>query len=237
MKTIVVCNAKGGVGKTTTAVTVAELLTGDGRMGATKPRVLLLDTDPQGSATLWVESGSFGFDVAWETDPQVLSELRRVAGYDYIVVDTQPALKSEGLRAVLSRAEYALLPTQAEAMDYPVLMDTLREVVWPMGKAYRVLLTLVDPRTIGEAKAMRNELQRREPPAQRVETFETIVRLYRAHRKARLEGQPITSYKGPRAWMALRDYRKVVDELLKDLEQAEQAGEPSTTAEYAEREG
>lgn len=213
MKTIVVSNAKGGVGKTTTAVTVAQVLSEDSR-------VLLVDTDPQGSATLWVESGDqrdFGFDVALETDPAVLSELRAVAGYDFILVDTQPALKSEGLRAVLERADYAMLPTQAEAMDYPVLMDTLREVVWPMGKPYRVLLTLVDPRTISEAKSMRNELQRREPPARPVETFETIVRWYRAHKRARLEAQPVTNYGGPRAWMAVRDYRQVVKELRVDL--------------------
>ena len=231
MKAIVVSNAKGGVGKTTTAVTVAQLLAETGRrQDASAPesveapgaeasvaRVLLLDTDPQGSATLWVEGGEpesqFGFDVAWETNPEVLSELRRVSGYDYVVVDTQPALRSEGLRAVLSRADYALLPSPPEAMDYPVLMDTLETVIWPMGKSYRVLLTLVDPRTLGEARAVRQELRTAE-----VATFESIIRHYRAHKKARLEQQPVTAYKGPRSWAATRDYRRAVDELIEDLE-------------------
>ncbi len=54
MKTVAVVNHKGGVGKTTTAVCLSGALVKRGK------RILLLDLDPQASASKWLEGDDTG---------------------------------------------------------------------------------------------------------------------------------------------------------------------------------
>ncbi|MBW4696960.1 MAG: ParA family protein [Aphanocapsa lilacina HA4352-LM1] len=205
---LVVLNGKGGVGKTTTAVNLAAAL-------AENRRVLLVDADPQGSASWWVERNptGLGFDVAQETAPQLLSNLRSLEDYAVVVVDTPPALASEALAAVVPVADYLVLPTPPAPMDLAVLVETVRRAVVPTGVAHRVLLTRVDPRSVGEALEAQNTLTEVGIPA-----FHTFIRAYKAHERAALEGLPITRWRGKNAREAEADYRRVVDELHRDWE-------------------
>lgn len=207
-KVLVVLNGKGGVGKTTTAVNLAAAL-------GQNQRVLLVDADPQGSATWWMKRSQKdpGFDLAQETEPKLLSQLRQAGGYELIVVDTPPALNSATWEAVLPLTDYLVLPTPPAPMDLAALIETVRLAVMPAKVAHRVLLTKVDPRSLAEALEAQNTLMELGIPA-----FHAFVRAYKAHERAALEGLPMTLWRGKNAREARLDYFRVVDEIMRDWE-------------------
>jgi chromosome partitioning protein len=205
-KVLAVLNGKGGVGKTTTAINLAAIL-------AEKNRVLLVDADPQGSATWWMERSEegMGFDLSQETDPLLLSGLRKVQGYKLIVVDTPPALGSEALSAVISSSDYLVLPTPPAPMDLAVLIETVKAAVIPVGVAYRVILTRVDPRSLGDALEAQAALKELGIPS-----CQTFVRSYKAHERAALDGSAITQSRGRNVREAEIDYRRIIEEIQRD---------------------
>ncbi|MDX2232178.1 MAG: ParA family protein [Leptolyngbyaceae cyanobacterium bins.349] len=203
---LVVLNGKGGVGKTTTAINLAATL-------AENCRVLLVDADPQGSASWWVEQsqGAIGFDLTQETDPVYLTKLREIQDYDMVVVDTPPALNSEALAAVIPAADYVILPTPPAPMDLTALIETVRSAVIPAKVPHRVLLTKVDPRSLAEALEAQNTLMELGIPA-----CHAFIRAYKAHERAALEGKAIAQWRGKNAREAEADYRRAADEIQRD---------------------
>jgi chromosome partitioning protein len=205
-KILAVGNGKGGVGKTTTAVNVASIL-------GEKQNVLLVDADPQGSATWWVERGKkgFTFDLSQETEASLLSNLKKIKDYQFIVVDTPPALRSDTLKAVINASDYVILPTPPAPMDLTALINTIKTTVSPLKISHRVLLTKVDTRSLKETLEAQNTLLELGIPA-----CHAFVRQYKAHERAVLDGKPISEWKGKNAREAKADYRGVTEEVQRD---------------------
>ena len=203
-KILAITNGKGGVGKTTSAINLAALL-------SHTYKTLLVDADPQASASWWVDRGEMPFDLAQETDPQLLKQLKKVKDYELVVVDTPPALRSDALKAVVGAADYLILPTQPAPMDLSALIETVRSAIATAKVDHRVLLTKVDPRSINEALDAQQSLMDAGIP-----TFNSFIRAYKVHERAPLEGLSIVQMKGKNAGIAASDYRKVTDELQRE---------------------
>lgn len=201
---IPVAGQKGGVGKTTTAMSLAAVT-------AESSRVLLVDVDPQQSSTWWAERAGddLPFDFASDTDPGNLARLRELP-YDVVFIDTPGSLEGRDvLTAVLEAADFAILPTEPSPLSVAPLIRTVTEVVRPRGVDYRVLLNKVDPRVPQDATDAEGLLD-----GAGLHRFQTHVRNYKVHAMSPLEGKVVTQYTDSRiAAKAIDDYRRVALEM------------------------
>lgn len=117
---LVVTNLKGGTGKTTTAVHLASGL-------AWRGRTLLIDADPQGSATEWtlLMGEEAPFTLITDAGPDLHRRLPALSsGYQHVVIDTPPGHESVVRSAILSATD-VLIPLAPSLMDVNRLRPTL----------------------------------------------------------------------------------------------------------------
>ncbi|WP_420383435.1 ParA family partition ATPase [Novosphingobium sp.] len=121
MTTIAIVSQKGGSGKTTLAVNLAAVAEAAGQV------TLIIDTDPQATASQW---GSWRSERAPEVidsaPPRIQHKVdqAKAQGATFVVIDTPPHADSAASRAV-EAADLVLIPCRPSAFDLAAIKTTI----------------------------------------------------------------------------------------------------------------
>jgi chromosome partitioning protein len=187
---------KGGVGKTTSAVHLACYF-------QQKAPSLLIDGDPNRSATGWTKRGELPFKVVDERQAA-----RYGREYEHIIIDTEARPEVDDLRALADGCDLLVIPTTTDALGIDALIQTV-DTLEKIGSAkYRILLTIVPPKPSHDGEDARELLSARALPL-----FSTSIPRLAAFQKAALLGVPVNKVDDRRADVAWGAYESVGKEI------------------------
>jgi chromosome partitioning protein len=185
---------KGGVGKTTTAVHISEVLN-------RKAPTLLVDGDPNQSALAWQERGKLSFQVISE------NELTKHAGkFKHIILDTPARPTTEELKTISKESDLVVIPSQPDALSLDALIKLVTSLKEIKAKNFKVLFTLVPPLSHAghEAKELLKDLE--------IPFFKTEIYRRAVCGRAALKGITVNEMKDGKD--ALKEFQAVAKEIL-----------------------
>lgn len=201
---VAIASAKGGVGKTTTAIHLAAYLAETGS-------TLLVDDDPNESAQRYAERAQqAGIGLPFQVTP-AKHRHRHQDQAQHLVFDTSARADPADVRALARGSDYLVLPTQPDAMSLEAVLDTAR-LLEDVEARWRILITFAPSKPETDADDAREALA-----AAGVPTFNAQIRSAKAFKKAAIDGRLVFETKGdPRARLAWLDYVDLGRELLED---------------------
>ena len=195
-------NMKGGVGKTTTAVHLAQHL---GRKGTT----LLLDADEELECAFTWRNGPYA---AWTFDALLYKDVteRDTEHYRFVVVDTKGNEQGHDLVSLAHSSDLLIIPTKPDGLSATGLVRTLTPLVEAGVTNYRVLIVA---NVGGRGEELRDALAEQDVPV-----MTTIVRQSTAVGDAAERRVPLEAYPSNRnAKLVSLDYSSVAREVLQHV--------------------
>ena len=189
---ITIAGFKGGVGKTTTAIHLAAWMQQDAA-------TLLVDGDPNRSATIWARHGKLPFRVVDER-----AAARYARDFTHIVIDTKARPDEEDLKALVEGCDLLIIPSKPDTLSLDALRLTVKTLKAIGATNYRVLLALVPPKPSRDGEEAHAALTQAGYPV-----FHTLIRRFKAFEDAATAGVPVSELTGnPRAAEGWHDYAK-----------------------------
>ena len=142
MKTLGIIAQKGGAGKTTLSIHLSV------QAGLTGLKVLLVDTDPQASATAWWRRRLEEAPALIQSHGGLLPGVLNTAaaqGYDLVVIDTAPHSSKEA-SATARLSDLVYIPTRPAILDLDAI-GVSTELVTRTGTAAKIVLNSCPPPT------------------------------------------------------------------------------------------
>ena len=218
MAVISVCSTKGGVGKTTLVICLADTFS---RQGGT---IAIIDADPNGHITSWRERASDDCKVdviAGVTEATILDHISEAASrYSLVFVDLEGAA-SQAVTYAIAESDLVLIPSKVSGMDLQEVFRTY-EVVQRAEKMLRrpiparVALTQMSPLLSRVAQHARSEIQAASIPVVKAEIIQRAA--YQAiHFTGITPAHPDGDQK------ALQEIAGLLGELLEILAEQQQA--------------
>ena len=218
MAVVSACSTKGGVGKTTAIICLADAFARSGG------RCAIVDADPNGHIQSWRDRAGedCSVDVITDvTEKTILDQISDAASrYQIVFVDLEGAA-SQAVTYAIAQSDLVVIPTKVSGMDlqevfrtYEVVQRAERMLKRPI--AARVLLTQMSPLGSRVAVHARHEIQQANIPVMHTEI---IARA--AYQSMHFTGATPSHPSGdPKA---AREIQAVLVEIVEILAQQEQA--------------
>ena len=193
---LTVASFKGGVGKSTTAIHLAAYF-------SKKAKTVLVDGDPNRSATSWAGKDKLPFQVVGEHQAALYARES-----EHLIIDTKARPETEDLKALAAGCHLLVLPRTPDPLSLQALMLTISALKNLGSDRYRILLTIVPPKPIPEGDNARKAIVDAGLPI-----FNGEVRRLMAFQRAVLEGVTVDQVKDERAGFGWEDYQHIGKEI------------------------
>ena len=198
---ITMTSFKGGVGKSTSAIHLATYIQ------EKRGNVLLVDGDDNRSCLSWSEGGKLPFKVV---DEKAAPKYYRT--YENVIIDTAARPDKDELKAIAEGSDLLIVPCTPDSLSIKALSLTIKALKEIGTEKYRILLTIVPPKTTKDPDEVREMLLEAE-----LSLFSRGIRNAIAFKRAALQGIPVYQVKDKRAKDAWSDYVAVGEEILNEF--------------------